>query len=181
METQKEEDNIFYSVKLINGIFFLILILSSGFVSGITNCKYQKLFQENVYLKHLVAFFILYFLNTNLYTIKDHPIKKLRNSIILYIVFIIIMRQNKQFTILSFILIFIIHMLYEYYDYYKDNDKFKYSNHIKELHTTIRIFSLITIMIIIIGLVINYKERHIEYGKNFSFNKFILGNIKCSK
>ena len=38
-----EKETIFYSVKLINGMFFLVLILSSGFVSEIVSCKYQKL------------------------------------------------------------------------------------------------------------------------------------------
>lgn len=187
METSKkieetiEEDTIFYSVKLINGMFFLVLILSSGFVSEILSCKYQKLIKNNIYIKHLVAFLILYFLNTSLFTIKDHPTRKIINSFILYLIFLIVMRQNKIFTILMFILIFIIHILYEYYIYYKNKDKLTNINYIKKLHIVIRILSLITIILSLIGLFINYNYRKQEYGKNFDVIKFILGNTSCSK
>jgi hypothetical protein len=51
----------FYSVRLINGMFFLLLIISSGFVDDILNCKYQRLVINNIYMKHLVAFLTLYF------------------------------------------------------------------------------------------------------------------------
>ena len=187
METNKVLDNIakketvFYSVKLINGMFFLVLILSSGFVSEIVSCKYQKLVKNNIYIKHLLAFLILYFLNTNLFTIKDHPTTKIRNSLILYLIFLVVMRQTRNFTIVIFTLIFIIHILYQYYTYYKDNDKLKYKYHIERLHIIIRILSIITIIIAFIGLMINYNLRKKEYGRNFDTIKFILGNVSCSK
>tara|TARA_Y100001970_G_scaffold293968_1_gene445195 strand:- start:8317 stop:8880 length:564 start_codon:yes stop_codon:yes gene_type:complete len=176
-----EKETIFYSVKLINGMFFLVLILSSGFVSEIVSCKYQKLVKNNIYIKHLLAFLILYFLNTNLFTIKDHPTKKIRNSLILYLIFLVVMRQTRNFTIVIFTLIFIIHILYQYYIYYKDNDKLKYDYHIEKLHITIRILSIITIIIALVGLMINYNLRKKEYGRNFDTIKFILGNTFCSK
>ena len=181
IEEKKRDETIFYSVKLINGMFFLVLILSSGFVSEIVSCKYQKLVKNNIYIKHLVAFLILYFLNTNLFTIKDHPTTKIRNSLILYLIFLIVMRQNRNFTIIIFTLIFIIHILYQYYTYYKDNEKFKYANHIEQLHISIRILSIITIIIALVGLMINYNSCKKEYGKNFDIIRFILGNIACSK
>lgn len=181
LEEEKKDETIFYSVKLINGMFFLILILSSGFVSEIVSCKYQKLVKNNIYIKHLVAFLILYFLNTNLFTIKNHPTTKLKNSFILYLIFLIFMRQNRNFIIIIFILIFIIHMLDQYYTYYKDNKKIKYARHIKQLHISIRILSLITIIILLVGLIINYNSRKKEYGRNFNTLKFILGNVVCSK
>lgn len=181
IEEEPKKETIFYSVKLINGMFFLVLILSSGFVTDIVSCKYQKIVKNNIYIKHLVAFLILYFLNSNLFTIKDHPTTKIRNSIILYLIFLIIMRQNKNFTIILFMLIFIIHILYEYYKYYQNSDDIKYSNNIEQLHILIRILSIITIIIAKIGLVVNYNSRKKEYGKNFSIISFILGNIACSK
>ena len=88
IENISEEDLIkndkntnFYSVRLINGMFFLLLIISSGFVGDILNCKYQRLVINNIYMKHLVAFLTLYFLNSNLFTDEDHPINKLPNNL----------------------------------------------------------------------------------------------------
>tara|TARA_E500000178_G_scaffold332623_1_gene366663 strand:- start:231 stop:785 length:555 start_codon:yes stop_codon:yes gene_type:complete len=177
----EKDDNIFYSVKLINGMFFLILILSSGFVSEILNCRYQKLVKNNIYVKHFIAFLTLYFLNTNLFTIKDHPTKKIKNSLILYIIFLIVIRQNKFFTIIIFILIFVIHIIYDYYIYYKTINELKYLKYLKKLHTLIHILSILTIIFAFIGLTINYNIRKKEYSKDFNIIKFILGNNVCSK
>ena len=184
IEKEPKKETKFYSVKLINGIFFLVLILSSSFISEIVSCKYQKMVKNNIYIKHLVAFLILYFLNSNLFTIKDHPSTKIRNSIILYLIFLIIMRQNKNFTIILLMLILIIHILYEYYKYYQNSvniNNINNINNIEQLHILIRILSIITIIIAKIGLVLNYNSRKKEYGKNFSIISFILGNIACSK
>ena len=53
-ERKKEEmKDVSYSVNLLNGMFFFVLILSSGFTDEILNCKYQKLLSTNIYVKHL--------------------------------------------------------------------------------------------------------------------------------
>lgn len=187
IEKISEEDLIendkktnFYSVRLINGMFFLLLIISSGFVGDILNCKYQRAIVNNIYMKHLVAFLTLYFLNSNLFTDQDHPISKLLNCIILYIIFVIIMRLNLKFTGIVLFLIFVIHLLHQHYIFYRENpDKTENYKLVIKLHYFIRLISIITLIIAIIGLVINIKQRKKEYGKNFNLNKFILGNLKC--
>ena len=59
---ENDKSTQFYSIKLINGVFFLLLIISSGFVGDILNCKYQRLVINNIYIKHLVAFLHYIFL-----------------------------------------------------------------------------------------------------------------------
>jgi hypothetical protein len=177
---KNDKNTNFYSVRLINGMFFLLLIISSGFVGDILNCKYQRTIVNNIYMKHLVAFLTLYFLNSNLFTDEDHPINKLLNCIILYIIFVIIMRLNLTFTGIVLILIFIIHLLHQHYTFYRENpDKIENYKLVIRLHYFIRIISIVTLIIAIIGLIINIKQRKKEYGKDFNLNKFILGNLKC--
>lgn len=177
---ENDKSTQFYSIKLINGAFFLLLIISSGFVGDILNCKYQRLVINNIYIKHLVAFFTLYFLNSNLFSDNDHPMNNLYNCIVLYIIFIIIMRLNITFTGIVLVLIFIIHLLHNHYVFYKNNpDKSKDYNLIIKLHYFIRVISIITLTIAIIGLVININNRKKEYGKNFKLSNFFLGNLKC--
>ena len=103
-----------YSVRLVNGMFFLLLIISSNFVGDILSCKYQRSILNNIYMKHLVAFLILYFLNSNLFTDKDHPIDRLKNCAILYVIFVLIMRLDFNFTIIVILLIFVIHLLHQH-------------------------------------------------------------------
>ena len=100
-ERKKQEmEDVSYSVNLLNGMFFFVLILSSGFTDEILNCKYQKLLSTNIYVKHLLCLMILYYIDSTVISEQEHfPMIKFRNVIILYIIFIIVMRQNKNFTI----------------------------------------------------------------------------------
>ena len=179
---ENDKKTNFYSVRLINGMFFLLLIISSNFVGDILSCSYQRNVINNIYIKHLVAFFILYFLNSNLFTDKDHPIEKLISCVILYIIFIIIMRLNIYFTFIVIVLLLIIHLLHQHYLYYRTNPK-KLNNYNTaiQLHIFIRVISFITLVIAIIGFIINYNQRKNEFGKDFNLQKFILGNIVCDK
>ena len=180
-QRKKEEmEDVSYSVNLLNGMFFFILILSSGFTDEILNCKYQKLLSTNIYVKHLLCLMILYYIDSTVISEQEHfPMIKFRNVIILYIIFIIVMRQNKNFTITLFILIFVIHILHEYQEYYrKKNEDSKIQ---LKLHNSILIISGITILLAVVGLIINYFQRKTEYGKGFSSIKFILGNTSCSR
>ena len=77
-------------------MFFFVLILSSNFTDEILNCKYQKLLSTNIYVKHLLCLMILYYIDSTVISEQEHfPMIKFRNVIILYIIFIIVMRQNK--------------------------------------------------------------------------------------
>tara|TARA_B100000401_G_scaffold79_1_gene54 strand:- start:1379 stop:1648 length:270 start_codon:yes stop_codon:yes gene_type:complete len=89
------------------------------------------------------------------------------------------MRQNKNFTITLFILIFVIHILHEYQQYYRKKNED--SNIQLKLHNSILIISGITILLAVVGLIINYFQRKAEYGRDFSSIKFILGNTSCSR
>ena len=111
-------------------------------------------------MKHLVAFLTLYFLNSNLFTDEDHPFNKLLNCMILYIIFVIIMRLNLTFTGIVLFLIFIIHLLHQHYIFYRENpDKTENYKLVIKLHYFIRLISIITLIIAIIGLIINIKQK----------------------
>jgi|TARA_B110000259_G_C13867026_1_gene343232 hypothetical protein len=183
---QNDENSIFYSINsinsinLINSIFILILVSSSGLVGDILSCKYTKFIMNNIYIKHLVAYLTIYLLRTNLFTYNEHPLINLRRSLLLYILFLILMRQNLIFTSILFTLIFLIHFLYEYSKYYNFHNNDDNKNK-KNINNILRFLSIIVIILSLIGLVINYYERKNEYGSNFNTLKFILGNISCSK
>ena len=151
----------------------------------------------NIYMKHLLSFLILYFLNSSFIVGDKHPTTKLINSIVLYIAFIIIMRQNNIITLILFVLIFVIHLINEYENYYSDiYDKLsntedviekeemrdeieRYKKLIINLRNILKIITIITITIAIVGLIVNYHMTRMRGGR-FSSLKFILGDVKCA-
>ena len=87
IETKVKIKPLFYSAKLIDGIFLLTLFISAGYITEILNCRFQKLALSNIYMKHLLSFLILYFLNSSFIVGDKHPTTKLINSVVLYIAF----------------------------------------------------------------------------------------------
>ena len=59
IETKVDIKPLFYSAKLIDGIFLLTLFISAGYITEILNCRFQKLAISNIYMKHLLSFMIL--------------------------------------------------------------------------------------------------------------------------
>ena len=197
IETKVDIKPLFYSAKLIDGIFLLTLFISAGYITEILNCRFQKLALSNIYMKHLLSFLILYFLNSSFIVGDKHPTTKLINSVVLYIAFIIIMRQNNIITLILFVLIFVIHLINEYENYYSDiYDKLsntedviekeemrdeieRYKKLIINLRNILKIITIITITIAIVGLIVNYHMTRMK-GGSFSSLKFILGDVKCA-
>ena len=52
METKNEEQNM--QIRLMQGLFLLILIVSGNYIGNSLQCKTQKFLTENMFIKHLV-------------------------------------------------------------------------------------------------------------------------------
>jgi flagellar biosynthesis protein FlhB len=107
------------------------------------------------------------------------------------------MRQNNIITLILFVLIFVIHLINEYENYYSDiYDKLsntedviekeemrdeieRYKKLIINLRNILKIITIITITIAIVGLIVNYHMTRMK-GGSFSSLKFILGDVKCA-
>ena len=85
----------------INPLFIFYVTLGGNFVAQLFPCQVQKLFTENIYYKHFLAFFILFFaivltsdqsekISTTLFT----------KTLILYSLFIVLTRMDKNFFIM---------------------------------------------------------------------------------
>jgi hypothetical protein len=181
----KKEENIedrkTYIINILNGMFFFILLLTSGIISGFLNCDIQNLLQNNILIKHIIIFSTIYFFKyTSFINIdteqfeKKHPIYHFLNSIIIYLLFILLMRMNFNSTIIAFIIFFLIHLIYEYNDYYKNKNIIFNKKNINIIYS---ILLIILITNIIIGIVLNY----LKYKKNYyNFFYFIFNVTKCN-
>jgi hypothetical protein len=178
IENRKE-----YIMNMLNGMFFFILLLTSGIISGFLNCDIQKLLENNIFITHIIIFSTIYFfryssfVNTGtLQFEKKHPIYHFLNSIIIYLFFILLMRMNFYSAIIAFIIFFLTHLIYEYNDYYKNknNNIIFNKKNINIIYSTLLIILIINI---IIGVVLNY----LEYKNNYNnFLYFIFNVTKCN-
>jgi hypothetical protein len=85
-------------------------------------------------------------------------------------------RMDKNFFLIFILLLSIIYLL-NFHKKRLNPDKNK--EQIKYIDKLIPILEYICVGIILIGFLIYYGEKKYEYGKNFKFQRFILGKSSC--
>jgi hypothetical protein len=158
----------------INPLFIFYVTLGGNFVAQLFPCQVQKLFTENIYYKHFLAFFILFFAIV-LTSDKSEKISTtlLSKTLLLYSLFIILTRMDKNFFLLFFVTLCIKFIIINELSHTNDaalKDKYNRIN---------KALNYLLISIGIIGFILYYGEKRYEYGKRFNFLTFLLGKPVC--
>src|SRR5210317_2062217 len=103
MELLKISLNVDYFFK---GIFLIFLTLIGNFLSTSMPCKLQKLLTENIYVKNISLFILIYFtidvFKDN--SIKHHPLEILKSTFLIFISYILFTKQNLFTSVIIIIL-----------------------------------------------------------------------------
>lgn len=167
------------SENIIKGIYLLILLIIGGETISTFSSQATKLLRRNVIAKYIIIYSIIYFAIDYSSLDITHPKDTFITSIIIFILYIIISKQNLYFTIALFILVTIMYLLYDFSRYYKD--KYKKINdqeskkYIQEIDKYIDYLSYITIATVCLGFIQYYIYQRKKRGKDFKTIKFIFG------
>ena len=163
-----------FSINSIIALFLLYLIILGNFTADILGCRIQELFTEVPLAKHGICFFTLYYF-INL-TSKENidPAKTLRETIVMYILFLISREIPFHYIVAVFISMFIIKYLEDYKNYhYKNKDKNnKYYKRIVYIQKVLTIFIFILFLIGFIKYTLIQKRDHKD---NWSWYHYIVG------
>tara|TARA_B100000902_G_C26955523_1_gene737963 strand:- start:28 stop:576 length:549 start_codon:yes stop_codon:yes gene_type:complete len=167
--------------KEIKGLFLLILAISGNFIAETLGCKTQKLLSENIYIKHCISLFILFF-SITLFDdgIVKNPYDIFKKALSIYILFILFTRMNLQFTIIVFILLGLNYIIHLYIDYYDSLNNRNYIEKSEELNKIKNYIYAIIIVLILVGFILYFRKQYKEHYKNWSTAKFIFGVRKCN-
>ena len=164
---------------IILGVFLLILAVSGNFIAESVSCKMRSFLSENMYAKNVIIVFIIYF---SLGLVSDKniiPTKHLKDSIGIWILFIIFNKMSIPFTVITFILLFLTLVCKNWIDYYNANDKEKNKEYIRKIDILSQYLLFSTIVTIIVGFLLYFRKQYSEHYKNFNFVTFILGKVHC--
>lgn len=162
---------------IIKGIFLLILAISGNFIAETLGCKTQKLLKENMVVKHIVIFLIIYFVLGFTSDEKLHPLDIGKNALFIWILFVLFTRMSLFFTIIVFILItfrYIISLTIEYYKEKEENSEF-----IESLKLMGDNMVYVIVVLILVGFILYTRKQYSEYYKDWSTYKFVFGVNKC--
>jgi len=175
-----------YNPNLLKAVLLLTIAVSGNFIGSTLSCKTQYYMTNNVYIKHLIILFIIYF--TLSYTSDDtNPLNFMKNSLLIWLCYLLFTKQNIVFTGVSALLLFSTYIIDSFVSHYNEkisnekNEEEKQSleKKIKVIKTTRTVSFYLGIATIIIGFFIYIYEKYVEYGKDFTPLTFILGKVTC--
>ena len=172
--------------KIVSKLSIFLFIIAGNYVGDIYSCGLRHLFNEYIYLKHIIGFFImLFFVGV---AQEDLTIKtKFFQSVILYIWFIFIMRSPMIITIFVIILIILIYLLDLYISDLKKNlenkEDLNGENTDEEINKLIIKYTKISNALFIISFVATFLGflyfiyiLKKTYGNQFNVLSFVLGS-----
>jgi hypothetical protein len=174
MENIVEKDD-----NIMNGVLLLILAISGNFIAETLGCKSQKLLSENMLAKHVVILFIIYFSLGFASESNPNPMILLRNSVSIWVLFLLFTKMSLNFNIFVFGLVVLYHFINTYINYYSSLDKKKYKKEIDNYNKILYYLKYLIIGLLIVGFVLYFNKQRNEYSKNWSTFKFIFGVNKC--
>jgi len=177
-----------YDTNFLKAVLLLTIGVAGSFIGSTLSCKTQFSMTNNMYVKHLIIIFVIYFTLNFSTDNKKPPLTYMKNTLLIWIFYLLFTKQNQLFTGISASVLFGTYIMDTYVSYYDDMinnmkdeiQKNKIENTKNKL-TNIRTFSFYSgIVLIIIGFILYMKDKYIEYGKNFNPLTFLLGKVDCN-
>ena len=179
-----EKDNKILSLENLSlvhkGMLLFLLIISGNYIGSLVSCRTQDLFNNNIYVKHMIGFISLYFFII-LAELNINPLKSLILTIPMYFYFIVLTKSESTFFI-SVIFFLLVLVFSHNYKRYLDNKENLSKNEIifmKNINFIKKIVIGIIFSLSLIGFLIYLGMKKIEYKNNFSFKNFLFGKIVC--
>lgn len=171
-------------VSVAKGLLFFYLIISGNYIGDLLSCRIERLFNNNMLTKHLIAIISLYFfvIISDSRLSKINPIKTLGLTLVLYVWFIISAKSESHFFILSLAILVVIAFMQIYHEYLEKR-KDKLSNTEQQINKYINNIQLACVIFIVIITILGFLTylgmKKIEYKHNWSWRLFLLGSSKC--
>ena len=168
-----------YDGNEIKGLFLLILAIGGGYTAETLGCKTQKLLSSNMYVKHMISLFILFF-SISLFDTGEvkHPIDIFKSALGIYLLFLCFTKMDIRLTAIVFLLMAGNYVLNLYINYLIENQPEEIHQQVLLEKIKVNIYKLIVILIIV-GFVMYFKKQYTDHSKGWSTKKFLFGVRKC--
>ena len=161
------------------GLLFIFLAVLCNFTADTMNCSIQRALSSNLFVKWIVVMGLIYFTVNFTSDANIYPTKLLFKSFLVFILFMLFMKQHKITFYISLILLISIFTLNNYVDYYTlQNDNKK----VLSLQKALFVLQIILISTLIIGNLVYMHQQYNDHliNKDFSLIRFYFGVNKCS-
>ncbi len=174
MDTTKHFANGFY-------LALVYLVISGNYLGNLFGCRVQQMFSETIWLKHLLGLFTTYFLIILAAPPDDFThIETLVFSVVIYGWFFLTTKMHVSFWIPMILLVMMAYCIYVYLKQRSGQKDIEKETTQTKLLTAVQNASIVLAGILtLIGVVVYYGEKKIEYGKSFDTSVFWQGHTVC--
>jgi hypothetical protein len=165
---------------ILKATLLLILSVCGNFLAETLGCQSQKVL-ENMFVKHILLFFMIYFtINFTQTGVVVNPIINVFKAFIVWIMYHFFTHMNLVPTLIVGLLLMILFFISNYRTYIEESTNVKKKKEVDNaLKITQKILWSVLIITILIGSYLYYFEKKKEYGSKFKPLKFIFGVKKC--
>ena len=174
-------------------IIVCFIIISGNTVTHILSCQTQKFLRDNVYIKHVIGFLLIFIFimleggwsfdeelqnRESVDWSNGNTFDTLVYTLIMYALFILMSKMKLVANMTLLFLLFLIYILNSQREFlYKRNvihykDNILYTNYIYGL-------TLLALLVCIFGVYDYYIYQTLEYGENFDTFLFLFSTNRC--
>ena len=171
----EEKDNDSMNI-MIKGVLLIFLAMSGNFLAELLGCRTQKLLSQNMWAKHIILLFSIYFA---MGLVEDiNPYQNIADTFFIWVLFLLFTKTTVTFTILILISLGSFYMFQNFYKYY--DTKGVISDILKDrLLKVKKLFLTVIIMLIIIGFILYSRKQFLHRRGTFSIIHLIFGTLTC--
>ena len=161
---------------MIKGVLLIFLAMSGNFLAELLGCRTQKLLSQNMWAKHIILLFSIYFA---MGLVEDiNPYQNIADTFFIWVLFLLFTKTTVTFTILILISLGSFYMFQNFYKYY--DTKGVISDILKDrLLKVKKLFLTVIIMLIIIGFILYSRKQFLHRRGTFSIIHLIFGTLTC--
>jgi len=152
-------------------LFILNITILTNFIGDTLSHKIQKMFNDNMLLKHIIVILLIY---TTITVIDNSlsPINRFKKSIYIWILFVLLTKNTLRMTTILVVMMIVLYIIEDYINYYKDNNKPLQKN----LEYLSKLLKYVILILLVVGHIIYINKQKNVFGTNFNYYELYLGN-----
>jgi hypothetical protein len=183
-ESENKKKQTIENLNLIKGVFLLLLAVSGNFVGETLGCQTQYLMTNNMIVKQLIIYFLIYFTVDFTSQQNLHPVESFKKTTIIWVLYLLFTKMNITYTGIAAAILVGIYISSDYATYYQTqiDDNIQDENNQEELDKYQNMQNNLLkglVVVIIVGFLSYLSEKRQEYGQNFNFITFLMGVPNC--
>lgn len=161
-------------------VFVLYMLISSNFQAQLFPCRVQTMLNTSQSLKHLLGFLTMTFFVVLVNSKNKLGVAQLfLLSSVAYLLFMMSTKMNFYAWFMMIFVLGVVFLLQVYKDHQEVENDSDAKAKVDAAAKAQEILSYVVAVLTVIGFVVYMGEKRIEYGEEFEFGKFFLGNPRC--